>query len=39
MTNVRLQALFRNYGDTVLPLLRSHLERLIVEDGSESAQG
>ena len=33
-----MQALFRNYGDTVLPHLRPHLERLIVEDGTESAQ-
>ena len=30
--------MFRNYGDTVLPHLRPHLERLIVEDGTESAQ-
>ena len=32
------KALFRNYGDAVLQHLRPHVERLIVDDGSESAQ-
>jgi len=34
--NLKFQGLFRNFGDTFLPLLKPHLERLVADTLPES---